>query len=701
MLMLAALFLTSSLVVREQIQSPSEPDESTREPNDIYGDPLPLRVIARLGTVRLRSAYDVDRAAINADATLLVTTRDYRPLEVWDVRTGQLLRALPTVKYKAGPIFEGDDRELYVSEEVAGMAFASDPRLLYVLTRNGVLRSCDVIEGRWSEPLARTENPPAERQLFHPHAYASPDGTHFLFEPRDESHHVEVFAVGKSKPVVLFLDRRLENRKRGEPSLRCHLSSDNKLVAIAQDGVRLEVAWDVTTTKPTTTFIGPNLRLLNADISPDGKSLAAVFTPDRGDSIRWDDPWVLVVWDTATGKERYRVPNWKGYIVGYTRDGTKLICMNNNEVILADAATGQVTGLLKGHDPWHLWNCALSADGKHLVTCGSRDRSVIIWDLATGKPSLDFDAPRGRVSTIAFSPDGKTVFTSTTEERAGYLWDTQTGKRKHRLVTDGQGRPQTAAFTPDGKYVVAGYGHGIISGGNKGFSARLWRVSDGKLIREFGDHTDGVLKVALSPDGKRLATRDGTEGKVRLWELDNGRLLREIDQGPDRNTFLAFPTDEELLGVGWARKGDTQIVNLLSGKTLGSWKAERRVYVRAVSPNGQLLASLEEKNDGSRERLVIRRVATGEKVCELPLTNATYWSAAAFSHDGNTVAVGEHNSENEGIVQLFDTTTGKELRVIRGHRGEICALAFSPDDKRLATGSTDTTVLIWDLTTTP
>ena len=52
----------------------------------------------------------------------------------------------------------------------------------------------------------------------------------------------------------------------------------------------------------------------------------------------------------------------------------------------------------------------------------------------------------------------------------------------------------------------------------------------------------------------------------------------------------------------------------------------------------------------------------------------------------------------DGIVQLWEIVTGKERRAFHGHRGPIEALAFSPDGKTLASGSADTTILLWDVT---
>jgi WD40 repeat protein len=663
---------------------------------DLYGDPLPPGVIARLGTNRLRSSNDIDRVVLSPDAKIVVTTRDHCPLEVWDGRTGQLLRTIPMVQHKAEPLVRGDDRERLIPEEVAAMAFSSDSRKLHVLTEKGVLRTCDVIDGKWSEPIARTAGPVVkEFGTDFSGGRASPDGTHFAYTPHLKPYRLEVFVVGKDKPVLELKDEKLPEWGR----VAC-FSDDNKLIGMPLDDATVKV-WEVASGRHVATYRGPDLRLLNFAFSPDGKWIAAVYAP-KDDRLRLADPLTLVIWDTATGKERLRLADWKGFIVGCTRDGSTILSWDypRAEVILADAVTGKVTGRLKGHGD--IRGFAFSADGKHFATCGGRDRSVIVWDLTTGKPALDFDAPRGPVNTIVFSPDGKTVFTTTAQENVGWLWDAQTGAHKQRLVAEAKGYPQTAAFTSDGKHVVAGYGYGIISGGNRGFSARLWSVSDGKLVREFGDHTDGVLNVALSPDGKQLVTRDCTGGKVRLWELDTGKLTKEIAWGERNEALLAYPKVDELLGVARDPKAGHATTNLISGKVVATWKTDGRRYAHAISPDGRLVASREDMGRNG-EQFVLRLAATGEMVCQLPLTHVSHLSCVAFSSDGKTVAVskGHVGFTDKDTAHLYDTTTGKELRTFRAQKRGICSLAFSPDGKRLATGSTDTTVLIWDLTTQP
>ena len=76
-------------------------------------------------------------------------------------------------------------------------------------------------------------------------------------------------------------------------------------------------------------------------------------------------------------------------------------------IILWDVASGKPSLTLKGHTDWVL-SVAFSPDGKTLAS-GSLDKTIILWDVASGKPTLTLKGHTGTVWSVAFSPDGKTL----------------------------------------------------------------------------------------------------------------------------------------------------------------------------------------------------------------------------------------------------------------------------------------------------
>ena len=145
----------------------------------------------------------------------------------------------------------------------------------------------------------------------------SPDRTHFLYTPFDDKFKgIEVFAVGKGKPV-----RRIEDPGFGRYGRAASVSADNgRLAAVLEDGTAK--VWNLKTGKAVATHTAPDGVFYSVAISPDGKSLAAVCGPKGRRSIPPRAGTFLYGWDPATGKERFRTPNWEGLFVTYTPDGS-------------------------------------------------------------------------------------------------------------------------------------------------------------------------------------------------------------------------------------------------------------------------------------------------------------------------------------------------------------------------------------------
>jgi WD40 repeat protein len=204
--------------------------------------------------------------------------------------------------------------------------------------------------------------------------------------------------------------------------------------------------------------------------------------------------------------------------------------------------------------------------------------------------------------------------------------------------------PRSLAFSPDGKQLVSGHQYGRV---------RLWDV-DKALALEKGtipeaSHTIsigrvGIVSLAFSPDGKRLAT-GSADYRITLLDPINGKVLRSF--------------------VGH----DGEVIAL------------------AFSPDGTRLAS------ASHDRTVkIWDSSSGKELLTLA-GHAGPVHAVAYSADGKSIA----SAIDKTHIRLWDASTGKTLRDLKGQQGQVLSLAFSPDGKRLAAGNRDGFINQWDL----
>src|SRR5262249_15328075 len=130
-------------------------------------------------------------------------------------------------------------------------------------------------------------------------------------------------------------------------------------------------------------------------------------------------------------------------------------------------------GTVRFRHPESIWEIAYSPDGKWLATA-SGDRTVVVWDAATGKRLLTLRGHGNAAYAVAFAPDGKTLVWGSKEI---HVWDATSGKELRRFGGD-KGPYYSVNLAADGRLLAtAGYASGV----------RLWDPATGKEVGRLGD----------------------------------------------------------------------------------------------------------------------------------------------------------------------------------------------------------------------
>jgi WD40 repeat protein len=302
---------------------------------------------------------------------------------------------------------------------------------------------------------------------------------------------------------------------------------------------------------------------------------------------------------------------------------------------------------LTGHTSW-VSSVAFSPDGRLLASgSGYYDKTIKLWEVATGREVRTLTGHTDYVNSVAFSPDGRLLASgSGYYDKTIKLWEVATGSLV-RTLSGHTDDVNSVAFSPDGR---------LLASGSDDRTIKLWEVATGREVRTLTGHTDYVNSVAFSPDGRLLASGSGYYDKtIKLWEVATGSLVRTLTGHTDYVNSVAFSPDGRLLASGSCGQRDSG-GNCIQGE-IKLWD-----------------------------------VASGREVRTLSGHTDYVWSVA-FSPDGRLLASGS----DDRTIKLWEVATGREVRTLSGHTNDVYSVAFSPDGRLLASGSADKTIKLWDV----
>eukprot|EP01065_Artemidia_motanka_P037357 TRINITY_DN4579_c0_g3_i1.p1 TRINITY_DN4579_c0_g3~~TRINITY_DN4579_c0_g3_i1.p1 ORF type:complete len:489 (+),score=111.50 TRINITY_DN4579_c0_g3_i1:118-1584(+) len=232
---------------------------------------------------------------------------------------------------------------------------------------------------------------------------------------------------------------------------------------------------------------------------------------------------------------QYRVRSYTQYsLIGHpTR--VKCVCVAPSEtsfiscsnedaaMTMSNIDTGKEIMSFMGHEDTIISAC-FSVDAKYLATT-SRDNTMILWDVTTGKQILTFEHEKV-VICCCFSKDAK-YLVSGCQDKVCRVWETRKGRELISFM-EHEGIIISVSFSPDGQTVVS-------ASADK--SLKVWRTTDSSCVHTLRGHTGIVLSCAFRCDGKHVVSND--EKMLKVWDVSTGActLSLSVDDVPRANSL--------------------------------------------------------------------------------------------------------------------------------------------------------------------
>lgn len=431
---------------------------------------------------------------------------------------------------------------------------------------------------------------------------------------------------------------------------------------------------------------------------------SVVFSPDGDVLASGGADGNINLWDSSTLEPRGEFRTQLSFVLSlaFSPAGNTLASSGvGRRIFLWDVPNNRFLRTLSPPIGDDVWSLAWSPSGEYLAS-GGADELVRLWDPQTGDELDSFSDLQGIIRSLAWSPDSELLAIggenqSENSNQNLYIWDISNGVKTPLIGHTDQ--VLSLAFAQDGNTLASGGADNKIL---------LWDIIDREQINQIADRTHWIAGLAFNPEGRQLLAAVGFDRAVNVYEIVTERpLSAELSMNKNGIQEMIYDSDSSLK-IGTNQAGtitlwDLDLTNPDAGdetaRSLGPALSGDEFTNLALSPDETIIALGTQSGD-----IEIRDTESDALIHQLTIESGRPISLS-ISPDNQTLAIGVCLKRDEELdictqneIELWNIRSGAFIdQIPTTHTDEITSLALDPQGLRLASGSKDHTILLWDL----